>query len=80
MFASAAAQLLQENLRYMGYNIMCRGNMLNKCTWEEGLQKMQGDLNVTYVTLTEVRVTEDSRAAEISVTPALEDEVKDEGG
>lgn len=49
---------------------------------------MQGDLNVkTYVTLTEVQVTEDSRAGELSVTPAhkslewaLEDEVKDEGG
>lgn len=49
---------------------------------------MQGDLNAkTYATLREVRITEDSRAAEISVKPAhkslewaLEDEVKDEGG
>lgn len=50
---------------------MCQGNILNKCTWEEGLRKMQGDLNAKmYATLTEVRVTEDSRAAEISVTPA----------
>lgn len=63
MFASAVAQLLQKNMRYAGCNIMCQGHILNKCTWEEGLWKMQGDLNVTYVTLTEVRATEDSRAA-----------------
>lgn len=80
MFASAAAQLLQENMRHTGCNIMCQGNILSKCTWDEGLWKMQGDLNVMYVTLTEVRVTGDSRGAEISVTPALEDEVMDEGG
>lgn len=55
----------------MGCNIMCQGNILNKCTWEEVLWKMQGDLNAkTYVTLTDVQATEDSRAAEISVTPA----------